>query len=295
SDLIKDGKSIGTVSQVVCDLASGALKGLIVGVGAAEKGVLAEDLAVIGEDAVMIPSSDVVKHLSEMPELLKFRHDPSQGLLTVVTDDGTRLGYVSRIWVDPVARRVTRYEVTAGLLYTLTEGALLLPIVPGSVHGEDILIVPTEELLTLAAHTPGLRARLERLHGRVQQKTSAAREIAIKAAERAREQAAAAREAAEKAAAKAKEAAERLSKTVESVRERVGPTTQEQREGGEQAEQAEPKTPAGEAPVNEAPEAEAPAEESAQTQEGGCPQAHAQGEIEEAEVRPTEDQKPEMQ
>jgi uncharacterized protein YrrD len=185
---IHDGKLVGSVSQVVCDLASGEVIGLIVGTGAAEKGIMAEDVETIGEDAVMISSAAKAFRLSERPELMRRRREPSRKPLAVVTDEGKHLGYVSRIWIDPASRKVTRYQVSGGFLRDLAEGALILPIVPGTIHGEDTVVVPAAELLALAAHKKGLKAHLEDLSSRAREKMSAVREQAEHAAQSTRAQ-----------------------------------------------------------------------------------------------------------
>ncbi len=237
---VRDGKSLGTVSQVICDLATGDVLGLVVGVGAAEKGVLAQDIQTIGDDAVMVPSASVALRLSELPDLMRLRREPGQGPVTVVTDDGTRLGVIARVWINAGARKVTRYEVSAGLVRNLTEGALILPIIPGTVHGEDTLVVPAEELVALAARSGGLRTQLAKISERVREQASATRDRAERAAQTAREQ---------------------VGKAVVTVREQVVSAT----------------TTAGEAKPEEEPAAgqagEAPAEQEAQEPEAPEPTA----------------------
>ncbi len=173
---ITDGKVVGQVSEVVCDLATGKLIGLILGEGAAEKGVLADEIRTIGEDAVMVPSSASARRLSELPELLQRRRGPGRRPLAVITDDGRKLGSVSRVWIDPHSKLVTRYEVSAGLWRDLASGALILPVIPGSIHGEDTLIVPASEVVALSAHTGGLKAKLDELANRVREQATAAGE-----------------------------------------------------------------------------------------------------------------------
>jgi uncharacterized protein YrrD len=179
---VNDGKLVGRVTQVVCDLARGALVGLITGEGAAEKGVLAEDIAVIGEDAVMVPSAEVAKPLSEQPELLARRREPGRPL-EVVTDEGRRIGRVTRIWIDPYAKQVTRYEVSTGLLQDLRAGPLSLPILPGTVHGEDTVIVPAAELAQLAGRAGGVLVGMRKFAARVQEQAATARQRAAEAAQ----------------------------------------------------------------------------------------------------------------
>ncbi|MBC7286692.1 MAG: PRC-barrel domain-containing protein [Armatimonadetes bacterium] len=201
---ISDGRVVGRVSEVVCDLASGRVLGLITGEGAAEKGVAAEDIVIIGEDAVMIPASASARPLSQMPELERYRRGPGTRPLEVVTDDGRRIGRVVRVWIDPFAKVVTRYEVSQGLVQDLANGRITLPIIPGTVHGRDTIVVPASYAMELAGQAGGLRKALRKLSQSVREQTAAAREKAEEAARLARERV---REAVEKAKEAAAEAA----------------------------------------------------------------------------------------
>lgn len=257
-----DGKLIGHVSEVVCDLATGEVVGLIVGEGPAEKGIMASEIMTIGTDAVMVPSASAAVRLSELPELMKRRREPERGPLMVVTDDGRRLGKVARVWIDPEAKKVTRYEVSAGLMKDLAEGPLTLPVVPGSVHGEDTLILPAAEVELLAAHSGGLRAKLDEL------------------AKRVREQASAAGEQVEEAA-KAAEA--KIGKAVEAVREQVVSAVQGEEEAGEEEED---RTEAEEAERTEEEQGEAEGE--GEEEGGGEVAEEAEGEEASCEGRQEE-------
>ena len=183
---IADGKVLGRVSEVVCDLASGRLVGLILGQGPAEKGIAADAIITIGDDAVMVPSSEVAQPLSQMEELMKYRR-PEGKALEVVTDDGRRIGRVVRIWIDPYEKVVTRYEVSRGVVQDVTEGRIMLPIMDGTIHGSDTIIVPAAQTMELAGHAGGLRDALRKLSQRVKEQSAAAREKAEEAARVARE------------------------------------------------------------------------------------------------------------
>ena len=185
---VADGKVVGRVSQVVYDLSTGKMEGLITGTGAGERGVPAENILTIGADAVMVPNAEAAVRLSDLPALMGKRKDPEAQPLRAVTDDGQKLGQVSRVWIDPVARVVTRFEVSAGLLRDLAEGPLMLPIVPGSTHGEDTLVVPALALMEMSGgHQGGLRAQMQHLSEKVKEQSAAARHQAEESAKAARE------------------------------------------------------------------------------------------------------------
>lgn len=155
---VDEGAGVGTVSQVVVDLASGGVLGLIVGTGAAERGVLAAEIQTLGTDVIMVSGRDVAKPLSELPELEK-RKSSNAHLLPVFTNTGRRLGIVSSVFIDPLEKVVTRYEVSSGALKDLADGLLILPILPGTVHGQDAVIVPEEAVREDGRETGGLLAR----------------------------------------------------------------------------------------------------------------------------------------
>jgi uncharacterized protein YrrD len=184
---VADGKIVGRVTQVVYDLGTGRVEGLITGTGAGERGILVESILTIGADAVMVPTAEAAVRLSELPELMAKRREPEAPVLRAVTDDGQKLGQVSRVWIDPVARSVTRFEVSAGLLKNITDGPLMLPVVPGSTHGEDTLVVPAAALLEMSGHPGGLKAQVQHLSERVKEQSATARHSAEESAKTARE------------------------------------------------------------------------------------------------------------
>jgi uncharacterized protein YrrD len=147
----KEGREVGTVSQAIVSLSSGALEGLIVGKGPSEKGIAASDVEVIGTDAVMVGTYRVARHLSELPSLMERRRDPAAGPREVLTAAGRRLGVLSTVYIDPINKRVSRYEVSGGAWRDITEGVICLTPMEGTVDGRDSVVVPAEAL----AATPG--------------------------------------------------------------------------------------------------------------------------------------------
>jgi uncharacterized protein YrrD len=164
---VEEGRDLGTVSQAVVDLASGSLVGIIAGKGAAAKGIWADDLQVLGVDAVMIANRGMAHPLSEMPALDEKARDASEGPVEVVTDTGKRLGTLGNIHLSDDTRSVVRYEVSGGAWRDVTEGILELPIIPGTKHGRDTVIVPAAEISNLAGGSGGLKAQLAQLSQKI--------------------------------------------------------------------------------------------------------------------------------
>lgn len=168
---IKEGKRLGVITQVGFDLAKGALLGVILGKGAAEKGIRAADIKTWGPDVVMVEDSQVAHRLSEVPELMEARRDPTRPPQQVVTDAGQRLGRLGRVYLDPVKLEVVRFEVSGGAWRDLTEGVLSLPVVKGIVHGPDTIIVPAKAVAQ-ATETAGLKASVGKAAGSVREEVS---------------------------------------------------------------------------------------------------------------------------
>ena len=158
---IQEGRRLGAITQVVVDLAAGKLVGLILGKGAAEKGVAAKDIKTLGPDVVMVEVSTLAKRLSELPDLMAGRRDPTRAPQQVVTDTGQRLGRLGRIFLDSATLVVTQFEISGGAWRDLTEGVLTLPVVKGLIHGPDTLILPAAGLAQ-ALESPSLAASVEK-------------------------------------------------------------------------------------------------------------------------------------
>jgi|LSQX01.1.fsa_nt_gb uncharacterized protein YrrD len=152
-----DGVNMGAVTEVVVDLSQGAIVGLVVDPPPAEKGVMAEDIAVIGPDAVMISDRSKMGPVADMPELTDRRRLSKDKPVAVVTKSGTKLGTLAEIYINPATREVTQYDVSAGSVRDLTDGVLSLPLVSGIVHGPDTVIVPDTLITSLEDQVGGLR------------------------------------------------------------------------------------------------------------------------------------------
>jgi len=178
-----EGKQLGTVGEVVCDLAAGRMVGVIID-SEPETGVVSENIQTLGTHAVMVPEAGAVKPLEELSALVERRRRPEQGAMEVITDDGRVLGSLSRIYIDPQTREVTRFEVSGGLWRDMTEGVLILPHMSGIIHGADVIIVPADaEPLT----SGGIREQLEKVGEKVKASYQQVAERTEEAAKRGRE------------------------------------------------------------------------------------------------------------
>ena len=239
---VDEGANVGTVGQVVVDLTDGAVLGVIVGSGAGERGVAAADIQTIGSDVIMISRRDVARPLSDLPELEKRRAN-SADLIPVFTNTGRRLGVVSGIFIDPYEKVVTSYEVSSGALKDLAEGLLVLPIIPGTIHGEDAVILPDDAVQQMGRETGGLFARFsqwgEGARKQYQQVAESAEKTADSGAETLKKEAAIARERVTDLSVKARQAVTRLGKKKDGTEVAAPPADEAAAEASEAPETCE--------------------------------------------------------
>jgi len=227
-----EGKRLGTVADALVDLAAGKLVALTLAKTPELRVVLAEDIAVIGPDAVMIASGDLVKSREDTAEALAgARHvlgDPP----AVVTTRGARVGQLGPVQIDEGSRRIVRFEVSSGPLKDVTDGTLALPVVEGIVHGEDTIIVPHEVVARRLEQAGGLKGALrslaQRLRTGYEQVSERSEELLHDSGEKLKAQA---EETRKRAAAAAKEAKEKAGQLAEDAREAV-----DRARGGEEEE-----------------------------------------------------------
>lgn len=229
----REGKCVGTVADALVDLAVGKLVALTLAKTPELRVVLADDISVIGPDAVMIPSSDRVKSREESAEALsEARHvlgDPP----AVITTRGARVGQLGAVYIDEGSRRIVRFEVSSGPLKDVTEGTLALPVVEGIVHGEDTIIVPHEVVARRLEQAGGLKGALrglaQRLRMSYEQVSDRSEELLHESGEKLKVQA---EEARKRAAAAAREAREKAAQLAEEVKEKAGQLAEEAKEKG---------------------------------------------------------------
>lgn len=265
---VEEGASVGIVKQVVVDLSTGHMLGLIASDDQIERGVLAENIQTIGSDVIMISSRNVAPVLSELPDL-ESRRQADNAPVGVFTATGRRLGVISSIFIDPYDKVVTRYEVSSGPLKDLADGVLILPILPGTVHGQDAVIVPEEQVRQLGREAGGWRGRFgqwsEGARKQVQQVSEQAEKLYESGSEVVKKEAAVVRERATKLS---ETGGETLREQAKVVREKAADVSAKAREAVSklaEKEEAAPEEPAAEeepaaiTPVREQPDEIVPA------------------------------------
>lgn len=255
-----EGRRLGTVADALVDLAAGELVCVTLARTPELQVVLAEDIEVIGPDALMVAGRDRLRSREDLDDELERGRSVLASPPSVVTSRGAQLGRLASVHIDEGSFRVVRFEITGGPLRDVTEGVLALPVLEGTVHGEDTVIVPHEVVARRLTQAGGLRGSFRslahKLRGgyedlseklgesgdklresgkkiktqtgqarqRADELTKAAREKADKLATDAREAVSEAREGAKEAAESAEkevEAAEDASEAVEETAEAV--------------------------------------------------------------------------
>jgi len=161
---VDEGKRLGTVSQALLDLSAGELVAVLLAGPPGKSLIMAADLKVVGQDALMVESSGVLKSRAEIESDLARSRDVLAEPPTVLTDKGTQLGRLSNVYLADDGRTVVRYGISGGPLRDVTSGPIALPILKGTVHGQDTIIVPHDAAHKyLAEASGGLKGSLEKL------------------------------------------------------------------------------------------------------------------------------------
>lgn len=214
---IEEGRILGKTTECVVDLATGDVIGLIVEAKAGEEmGIARDAITAVGTDAVMVSAGDVLKALADIKGLEEHRTAGGKPTPRVLTRSGQVLGTLGIVRVDGKCEKVVAYEVVGDVVQAIADGPATLPIVKGTVHGRDAVVLP-EKAADVMERPGGLRAWFEKgydavrdaaseMSGRV---TSAAKKVragAETAEGKAVETAKAARDAVEKKVAAATKA-----------------------------------------------------------------------------------------
>jgi uncharacterized protein YrrD/ElaB/YqjD/DUF883 family membrane-anchored ribosome-binding protein len=251
-----EGKKLGSVADAYVDLAAGELVCVTLSKTPELRVILAGDIEVIGDDAIMVADHSKLKGREDVEDELERGKRVLSSPPAVVTSQGKTLGQLGTVQIDEGTKNVIRFEVTGGALKDVTEGVLALPILEGIVHGEDTVIVPHDVVARRLVQSGGLRGALrsfgERLKVSVDEIGERSGEFVRESEQKLKEQAAEARkmagEATEKAkkrvsevAEDAKEGAEKARKkadeAAEKAKHRVSEVAEEVKEGAREAGQ----------------------------------------------------------
>lgn len=106
------------------------------------------DVAVFGDDAVMVPDRSAVRKYEPAPGhfFLMMGKRKVKGT-PLVTAEGVHLGRVEDVYFSQkMEKRIVSYELSDGFLNDLREGRTRLPIPVGAERGEDVILVPVHRL-----------------------------------------------------------------------------------------------------------------------------------------------------
>ncbi|MFO7947281.1 MAG: PRC-barrel domain-containing protein [Armatimonadota bacterium] len=211
-----EGVDLGTVSEVIIDLAEGVMEGLIVRSGSTDRGIKAQDIEVIGADAVMVKETSAAKPLSQVPDLANRRRGSESKPPAVVTSSGQKLGMVGEIYIDPKEKTITRFEISGGLIRDLTDGTLSFPVVEGMTHGRDIVLIPEEVIAGIDSGEGGLRGAWAKVAKQLKEEYSSASK---RAEHLYKESARSVQSAVTEAREKSRELSDSVSEKIEQARE----------------------------------------------------------------------------
>lgn len=246
-----DGRRLGTVAEPLVDLAAGELVGVTLAKTPEMQVILAEDISIIGPDAVMIPSSEALRSREEVGEALARGRRVLGEPPTVITDRGARLGELGSVHIDEGSKRIIRFEVSGGTFRDVTEGVLAMPPMEGIVHGEDTIIVPHEVVARRLHQASGLRGTFrslaQRLRGGMVQMSERSDELLREGEQRLKRSTHRVRKRAEEFADEAREKADELAdearEAVEKAREAAKAEREEEAAEEPEEEQEQPQEP----------------------------------------------------
>lgn len=144
---LETGKRLGRARDVLFDPASGKLDAITLeepGFFGANRGfILAQDIRSMSKDAIMIDSARLVKRVRNAPseQAIVSKGVPLIGK-TVVTEEGTILGTLSDVLINPECGCAEEYEVSSGTLQDMQVGRRSFPVPKALVVGRDALVVP---------------------------------------------------------------------------------------------------------------------------------------------------------
>lgn len=141
----QDGSEVGTVKELLIDVCKRAVRFLIVDDGWWYFGaniVAMDDVLGIGDDAVVITSSDAVKKLAEVEEAVRLvKSGPPILRQTAITQKGMSIGTISEYFVDENTGRLMgcRLEQRSGV--EDGEGADFIPDSDVVTYGAKTVVV----------------------------------------------------------------------------------------------------------------------------------------------------------
>ena len=187
------GEKFNTIVDLIFDQQNNLLLGFLVDEGGWFSNALVLPLSkiqAIGNDAVIVPSRDVISSASEVPEIQNIlEKDNVLKGTKIMTVDGRDLGTMTDLYFDDKTGVIEGYEVSGGIFADAYSGRSFVPAPDTIKIGEDIAFVPSETADLMEEQTGGIRAVLHTAGEKAQEFAQTAGEKAQEFAQTAGEKA----------------------------------------------------------------------------------------------------------
>ena len=158
------GEKFNTIVDLIFDQQNNLLLGFLVDEGGWFSNALVlplSNIQAIGNDAVIVPSRDVISSASEFPEIQNIlEKDNVLKGTKIMTVDGRDLGTMTDLYFDDKTGVIEGYEVSGGIFADAYSGRSFVPAPDTIKIGEDIAFVPSETADLMEEQTGGIRAAL---------------------------------------------------------------------------------------------------------------------------------------
>ena len=158
------GEKFNTIVDLIFDQQNNLLLGFLVDEGGWFSNALVlplSNIQAIGNDAVIVPSRDMIVSASEFPEIQNIlEKDNVLKGTKIMTVDGRDLGTMSDLYFDDTTGAIEGYEVSGGIFADAYSGRSFVPAPDTIKIGEDIAFVPSETADLMQEQTGGIKAAL---------------------------------------------------------------------------------------------------------------------------------------
>ena len=158
------GEKFNTIVDLIFDQQNNLLLGFLVDEGGWFSNALVlplSNIQAIGNDAVIVPSRDMIVPASEFPEIQNIlEKDNVLKGTKIMTVDGRDLGTMSDLYFDDTTGAIEGYEVSGGIFADAYSGRSFVPAPDTIKIGEDIAFVPSETADLMQEQTGGIKAAL---------------------------------------------------------------------------------------------------------------------------------------
>jgi uncharacterized protein YrrD len=168
---IDNGQEIGKVNDIIYDPTVNKITAFLVdkgGIFSDAKIILMDSIQSIGEDAVLVPSSDVIKKVSDINQEKISNIANGDNYLTktkVVTENGKEIGSINDLYFNSDNGNVEEFQVSDGLIQNIKSGTRRVKVTDIVTIGKDATIVKgyTEEKIEQQGQNNGAQGMINDL------------------------------------------------------------------------------------------------------------------------------------